>query len=423
MEYEMVFKSGTTPGAGTGSYYGTLPIGYTINFSSMITGSTPASVSNFIGQGSGMVNNSGTAAVAVVPLVNGITQGILFKDVTTGTDISATFPSASWWNNSGAGDTIQIKGSVPIAEWSGNGTVNLGPGAQQEFLSTVFTSSIPYRGPDGTVLPSTTPTGTSDTLLISASNPWQYPQQSSDSVRVEVDISGQGKWTECGNTYIDTLRYDGTNYIGLGVLWAAGGFYIIRGKFATGTGATWAGVPGGSRYRIVKANPSSPVGFGLAGTDGSAGLYKPGQAPGYTGGAAIPTGYVGEMFGTLRSGTGGFTYSDQSTTKASGSATQVLSRALNKGVYLLSFSSTIGAGSSIPTVFFADIQVGGTTINQTNQFSVMVDNDEAFRETLSGVIPIVISADNTIVRLLSTEIGQTATPGLQVNEWWIVRIA
>lgn len=62
---------------------------------------------------------------------------------------------------------------------------------------------------------------------------------------------------------------------------------------STASAINW-GTTFATAWRVRKAKASAPVGFSLAGTDGSSGLYMPGRAPGLTTGAAVPAGMIGE---------------------------------------------------------------------------------------------------------------------------------
>jgi hypothetical protein len=117
MEVEVGFKTGTSPSLGSGSYYATLPLSLSIDFVNMLDGAD--GLGNFLGQGSGMWNNSGVGSAGISPFTNGVTHGIFFKDCLTGSDIGTSAPVASWWNNSGTGVTIHARTSLSIAEFAG----------------------------------------------------------------------------------------------------------------------------------------------------------------------------------------------------------------------------------------------------------------------------------------------------------------
>lgn len=142
-------------------------------------------------------------------------------------------------------------------------------------------------------------------------------------------------------------------------------------------------------------------------------------------GSAVPNGFVGEMFGTQRSGTNGFSYSDKSSTLVSGSATTVLSRSLNKGIYIVSFVTRQANSSSAATLYRAMFLIGGTVIAgdaaSDSALQTSLAQSGATHGTISATIPFIISADSVTVSLQAVQPGQTAS-GTNSHEWWIYRI-
>lgn len=291
MEIQGKVVSGN-PNSGSGPVTFTLPSPYTVNGAlqvltglqdvvygtyTLATSAGPSSVYNASDAGVLVANGASTNKLQLAKQAVG--NQYAFGAGTT------IFPAV--------GTTLNVWASVPIAEWAGNGTVNLGPGAQVEYISTPFSGLAIDRSPAGTALPTTTPAGTNESISLGAV-PWQYPQQVGDLVLVQIQDSGVGPWLSLPRSDITDLIFDGTNYLGLGISYSSGAYQLLRGKFRTNGSGTWASMNAGTRYRLVKATPSAPVGFGLAGTDGSSGLYKPGQAPGQVTGAAIASGYIGQ---------------------------------------------------------------------------------------------------------------------------------
>ena len=79
-----------------------------------------------------------------------------------------------------------------------------------------------------------------------------------------------------GLAEVETVQYDGTNFIGAGVHnnGTASSVIMRRGKYrrlAGATSQTWAGIDAGTRWRVVKSKSGQAVGFGLA-SGGSSGL-------------------------------------------------------------------------------------------------------------------------------------------------------
>jgi hypothetical protein len=156
---------------------------------------------------------------------------------------------------------------------------------------------------------------------------------------------------------------------------------------------------------------------GLA-TATTPGLYKAGQAPGSTAGTAIAAGFVGEMAGTLRSGTGGFTYSTRTTTAPTTSLSSVISLTLNKGVYLISVVSTCGASSS--TYYSGGFYIGGTSVLASGDSLSSTTSSSAYG-SISLQLPLIISSDSTVIDLRTILGGGTAVG--PKHEMWAVRIA
>lgn len=341
------------------------------------------------------------------------TTAVYITHSTSGTNlgiVNATTPITF-----ASGDAISARFTVPVVQFLGSSS-NFGPGASIEYLSTDFSAFAAVRTSLGTALPTTTPAGTNEQIDMGAL-PWLSAQQSIDSVDIEIQQAGTGPWLPLPNADIAILTFDGTNYIGLGILYTGGTYKMIRGKYRAAGSGTWASIAAGTRYRVLKARPDSPVGQLLAGTDGREGLYKAGQAPGLTTGIAIPSLYVGEMPGTLSSGTGGFTYKTNTTTNWTNSAASVVSYTLNKGVYIVSamgkFTANAGGGNCQFT-----LRVGGTTVTGTQQFGTTASAETTWT---CAAVPIVISTDSTAVAVYG--ISGAGNTSNTTQDLFIARIA
>jgi len=148
-------------------------------------------------------------------------------------------------------------------------------------------------------------------------------------------------------------------------------------------------------------------------------MYCPNKVrtPPVTSTSNVASGYVGELFGTLRSGTGGFTYSTRTTTAPTTSIAAVVSLTLNKGVYLVSV--VMNAGASVSTFMAGDVTVGGTQVTTNNMLSV--SSSSTSYGTLSVCLPVIISSDSTVVAGRAYFGAGTSTGA--VHEMWAVRIA
>lgn len=211
----------------------------------------------------------------------------------------------------GTGIILWMRASVSIAEWAGNGTVNLGPGAQVEYAyntdvtATASVTTGSTAGPSGIAFASAWAIGT----LYSRRVTFQYPIQNDDIITVEIAQAAlPNEWIPLDTRLYAPVAQGASDYgcsvvfvdtTSVTVRFAAQGYTPSNATYA-GNGSTWASLNGSFLWRVSKRKASSPVGFGLAGTDGSAGLYKAGQAPGLVTGVAIASGNIGEKFETVQ---------------------------------------------------------------------------------------------------------------------------
>jgi hypothetical protein len=407
MDLKLIFTKDGTPGSGAGSVTFTMPTGYTIN-----TGVLNAGVMGYAAL-AGSTYGPATNVFAVNSTTfcireNGAATNLTGADFTAGSD-------------------IHLQLSIPIAEWAGNGTVNLGAGAQVEYAATSGTwdaaSTTTVYGPGGQAIGGALTTGRVKTVT------WQYPIQVGD--RVEVEASRDGLTWAPINSFTFAV---GQVIPALDSAAAAASGVTFYNSSSTQTAVVFnryvnlanddapiTDWPSSAAYwRVRKSTASSPVGFGLAGTDGSSGLYKAGQAPGLVTGATVSAGYIGEAFGTLSAGTGGQAYQTTTTTASTtSSAVDLVTLTLNKGVYLL-FSAvkmTAPAGSAVN--LFCSTRIGGTQVGSGfNQQSIIASAETTITYP---TYPIVITADNTVVSIRCFTGAGTATQ--QINMMSAIRIA
>jgi len=390
----------------------TLPSGRTIN-----TAALPDSTfarANVLPNSNVGISDTGTAAyMGAVSLASATTIDVSYID-DTATAVSPLAITATAPITFANTDRIVISFMVPIAEWAGNGTVNLGAGAQVEYLSSGFSSWVADRSPAGTALPTTTPAGSSEIVSVAYASAWQYPQQVGDRVWLEIQAGGVGPWLPCPTFEIDAIRNDNTNFFGLGLDINSTNLRVIRGKYRGGTVDTWATMTAGTRYRLVKANPSSPVGFGLAGTDGSSGLYKAGSAPGLTTGAAIASGYVGEKLTASLSNV---------TLTASGTTYNAGSLVLTAGTWVVYGKVSFGTAGSTQTQCIAGISTTSATLD--NQY-ITVDNSSGIANGRHlSPCPYYISTTGTTIYLVANSAftGTAPATGASTSIFYAVRIA
>ncbi len=185
---------------------------------------------------------------------------------------------------------ITLHATIPVAEWASSGTVNLGPGAQVEYASN--------NGSGGTTANTDYNTGSvagpfgSNFVAVAASTTgstgykvtFQYLIQQDETIVIEVSGNSGVNWSHYSTValtdrfYLGGVQYgmwvDPIDSTSVYVRFGNGGRYTTNTSIGN-TGAPWSDLTSTYRWRIRKAKASAPVGFGLAGTDGSAGLVSP----------------------------------------------------------------------------------------------------------------------------------------------------
>lgn len=188
------------------------------------------------------------------------------------TDLALTKQTASSFTVNSS--VVSISASIPIAEWAGSGTVNLGQGAQVEYVSnstawgTTNTTAFAY-GPAGAVINGTP--GGAFTQRVR----FQSPLQSDDIVILEGS-SDRNIWFPMANC---RLNYNNTPVVvsldSAGNIIAGYTMYSISGN-ATDLDITFAQYAAAANddspttawpttnayWRVRKAKASAPVGFG-----------------------------------------------------------------------------------------------------------------------------------------------------------------
>lgn len=223
----------------------------------------------------------------------------------TATPTAAHFINSNNINNS---RIFTFNFSVPIAEWSGSGTLNTAQN-DVEYASNFSTStttsdttSFSY-GPSGNLTSAITSTLTRRVKFVS-------PILPTDKLTIEVSFD-RVKWVQLdawlyngASAIVEPLNLEAVQYAGMGFdFQSAVSQYEVAVTFGSKSAhqgldlygaASHAWPASGLYWRVKKEKAGTAVGFGLASTDGSAGLYKPGQAPGLTSGATVLSKNIGE---------------------------------------------------------------------------------------------------------------------------------
>ena len=381
-----------------------LPSGLTVN-ESKLAGTVRDSLGTYV------YNDSGTA----------ILTGTAFyrKD----TDMFNIDPSVTPAVN----DTVTLDITVPIAEWAGSGVVNLAQNDVEYAASTTGTwdaaaaAANTVYGPAGA--PITGALATYRTKVVR----FQTPIQPSDIITVELSDDGL-YWCPAsyakykGSLIVPCVNAAGSLFSGIWVNKTSGNTTdvdVLFGQWPNmanddSPADAWAA---GGFWRVRKTSAGAAVGFGPYVPGVSTGLVPAAGLPGRTDGQAVASGYVGEIFGTVRTGTGGFTYSARATTALTGSHANLVAITLNKGEYLV---TGIWQGGSSSGTFngLYQLAIGGSAVTSEFEFDTVVST------VVSGSIPsipIVITADATVVSL--TGKIQNGTSAYNKQELFCHRIA
>jgi hypothetical protein len=181
-----------------------------------------------------------------------------------------------------ANDKLWGSASLPIAEWAGNGTVNLGAGAQVEYAATSGTwnadSSTTVYGPGGQPMGGALAVGRLKTIT------WQYPIQAGDQIMVEGSRDGL-TWAPLNGfafsvgQVIPGLTSTATEAAGVSFYNPSSTQTIVvfnRYVQIANDDAPVTDWPSSNAYwRVRKSSASAPVGFSLAGTVTGAGFVAP----------------------------------------------------------------------------------------------------------------------------------------------------
>ena len=424
--------------AGSGNYRLPLPSGLTIDLTRYREASTTYR-HGFLAS-SGFLNTSAAtyAAQAAAEEVASPTYVTvqLFNDASTNLDWGSTNGSLATAGTLG----LTVTARVPIAEWAGSGTVQLAQNDVEYAYSTDTTTTAGNTQSDNGLY-GYGPRGTTFVAVDSntANNEttkrvrFQTPIQPGDRLQIEVQQDTSSPWVpvELANGP-NGYRLEGTGRYGIGLKRISGGpatdIYVA---FGNGGGSTykataktygelntdaWSGYTS-YRWRVRKSSGGSAVGFGIVQPGVSSGLVSASGVPGNTTGSAIASGYVGELYGTQRNGTNGFSYSTRSTTSVpTTTAASVVSVSVAKGVYLVSYK--IRCASNTTSNLDAALYVGGTQVEATNSQGYATS---AVFGSASNCLPVVVTADNTTIAVFARL--DTGTSASNSHELWVTRIA
>lgn len=289
-----------------------------------------------------------------------------------------------------AGDRIAFDFMVPIAEWSGSGTVNVAKN-DVEYASNSSTSaatdttSFAY-GPTGSLVPTITAAASNGTYDKYVQFP--TPIQSTDKIEVEIQDGGSGAWIplEHHPRYARMGRLSGgTKYYG--ITWVSVNsttismqFGIYGSSFPSTLGSTSDSYPitAGDRWRVRKISGGQPVGFGTV-SETSSGLM-PSTNTNLDNAAATRLGLKVYRYNTAYNGGNSITFSS---TPAGFSHTKsaFIPYQTQDGTWMLRFQTDFSSNS----VTTADFTISGVTWN-ANTACAALDKSAAFNATTSRAV-------------------------------------
>jgi len=320
----------------TGELAVTLPTGYSINTALLVS-----SIGS-CGEAFAVVAGSNYNATAV-----STSSGFVFKGHAASSNWNATVP-ANW----ASGNIFHTRIEAPVNEFSGSGTVNLGPGSQVEYAATSGTwdadSSTTVYGPGGVALGGALSAQRTKTITF------QYPIQSDDQIFLEFSTDGS-KWLPQSSATLQSVSIPplvgltGAGPAGVGANCIITGnttVQVIFGRYQIARmddGTNAANWPSSNAYwRVRKAKASAPVGFGLV-TANDSGLLRSYSAMTkirlHTGNGYGSTNNKIRRFSTTVVNTGtGVTYADSATLGASFTITEA-------GIYAIHYADCFSTGS------------------------------------------------------------------------------
>lgn len=272
-------------------------------------------------------------------------------------------------------DSASLDITVPIAEWAGSGTVNLGANGAKYYYCTGGTwgtssTCTTASGQGGVLGGTTTPSGSNFDFTFTPT----YPVQVGQTPVLQTSADGI-HWTTGTNPLLtvttESLKYDGTNYIGAGAyLNSSGDIVVTFGKYAHSTSGAWSGT---WYWRVVVGDPSQTVGFAEYQPGKSSGLVSANGLKGSTDGSSAPAGYVGEEI----SDTSSFVQ------LSDGVVVTLASVTLTPGDWRISGKAEINLTSADATTeHYATLEIGSGTAIDVNESTSTVDMHIGY---LSGV--------------------------------------
>jgi hypothetical protein len=406
----------TASGTQSGSLTMSIPSQFTINTTTINSGTGAIALGTWSLFNSGVAYYGGVASYNSSTTINGIVAG-------TAGGITPTSPITMAIN-----DAVQFHVVVPVNELVGSGTVNVvqndlsyyyGTGGTWGTSSTVTIA----QGPGGVLGGTTTPSGTYFYYTIAPTTP--IPVGAKPVLEISND---QKHWFPVGNQFnganftsapgimIEQMRFDGTNYIGASVANDNSGNLIVSfGKYSAGTSSAWTGT---WYWRVTVGLPGQAVGFGNYNPGVSSGLVPAAGLPGITTGTASAAGNAGYVTGcSLATGS--------ATSLSTGTSKNICSFTLPAGNWALyggfGFNGTVATVSTVAFGVSSSAGAGtgalpgpSTDVNpdlngQTRMDIQFTQGSATTSTTTYTFMPSTVTISSPVTMFLVANVGFTGT--------------
>lgn len=309
MEIHYYYRSTSNAGAadGSGSYTWSIPSGYTIDTSSILAASGTLNAMSSVGVA--QVSAAATLVGQMFATSSTTLVMVVGNEATTPSTVSSTVGNYAY--NGTLKHTFHA--TVPIAEWSGSGTLNVGAGAEVEYASVGGTwdanSTTTVYGPGGVLMGGTLAATRTKTIT------WQYPVQATDRIQIFASRN-QRDWFpingcrlgSSADPVVPSVSAAGANLSG--VSWTQGAnayetiVYFSQYMQAANDDSPTINWPSAEAYWVAtKSSGGQAVGFGQVTQTGSGLVKSAGQLLGTNTNDSAATGYVGEYFENNRTST------------------------------------------------------------------------------------------------------------------------
>ena len=387
MELQLGIAAGasTPTGGNTGATRISLPSGYTIDPTKMISSTAnESSLGHWQGTIAGVGNIGG-----FVRKHTSNAQVELWRIKPDASDYKTAMDamSASDITNGGAqAAEVYAFVTVPIAEWAGSGTVNLAQndveyasndGSGGTTAGATYSTGMVY-GPSGAAFVAVGSATLNSNTIYKVS--FTTPIQASDKVEIETSQDSGVTWQTDGGSVVHTYRtiQNTSNYGMFIVKNDSTSVHVYFGNYGRHTdgatfsaaGAAWGDLTGGTyRWRVRKSSGGQAVGFGEVAQSSSGLVKSAGQLKGTNTNDSAASGYVGEVIEQIQSSI--------QAPAASGSYKQIDSKEFPAGDWEVTVDFYLDtSGMTSPSNLLAAFSTttassSGTTFLSTNMYGII----------------------------------------------------